>query len=85
VRARGRARRGAIRNASVLVRAEHGYRMIFRTTEEVVTVELALSPPRIVHEERCPVLPPQRTVLGWFRTLFSGGAGPSRSRASGEA
>jgi len=80
-----RARRGAIRNASVLVRAEHGYRMTFRTSEEVLTLELALSPPRIVHEERCPVLKPQRTLFGWCRSLFSGGAGPSRSRASGGA
>ncbi len=82
---RARRRDRTIRNASVLVRAEHGYRMTFRTQEELVTVELALSPPRIVHEERCPVLKPQRTLFGALRTLFSGGAGPSRSRASGEA
>jgi len=79
-------RRRSIRNASVLVRAEHGYRMTFRTEDELVTIELALAPPRIVDEQRCPVLRPRRTLLGALRTLFSGGgAGPSRSRASGGA
>jgi len=78
-------RRRPIRNASVLVRAEHGYRMTFRTPTEQVTIELALAPPRIAHEERCPVLEPKRTLLGSLRTLFSGGAAPSRSRASGGA
>ena len=81
---RSRHRR-SIRSASALVRAEHGYRMTFRTAEEAVTIELALAPPRIVHEERCPILKPRRSVLGSLRTLFSGGAAPSRSRASGGA
>lgn len=80
-----RARRGPIRNASVLVRAEHGYRMIFRTPEEILTLELALSPPRIVFDERCPVLKPRRSLFGALRTLIGGGAAPSRSRASGGA
>ena len=78
-------RRRPIRNASVLVRAEHGYRMTFRTPTEQVTIELALAPPRIAHEERCPILEPKRTLLGSLRTLFNGGAAPSRSRASGGA
>lgn len=78
-------RKLAIRGASALVRAEHGYRMTFRTETEQVTIELALAPPRIVHEERCPVLKPRPSWLGRLRTLIAGGAEPSRSRASGGA
>lgn len=78
-------RRRAIRSASALVRAEHGYRMTFRTEAEAVTIELALAPPRIVHEERCPVLRPRPSLIGRLRTLIAGGAAPSRSRASGGA
>ena len=34
--------------AHLLVRAEHGYRMVFRASEQVVTVDLAVTPPRVV-------------------------------------
>lgn len=78
-------RRRAIRNASVLVRAEHGYRMTFRTETEQLTIELALAPPRIAHEERTPVLKPKPSLVARLRTFIAGGAAPSRSRASGGA
>ena len=72
------------RSASVVARAEHGYRMRFRTESEELCLDLAVSPPRIVREERTPVARAEHALVGAVRrlgraswTLIAGGAASS--------
>ncbi|MAQ13340.1 MAG: hypothetical protein CMN30_00870 [Sandaracinus sp.] len=73
--------------AHVLVRAEHGYRLTFRTSVEQHVVELAVTPPRIIDERIVSI--PRRSMLDVVRdvgrrsiTRIAGGEPSSVDRVS---
>ena len=73
--------------AHVLVRAEHGYRLTFRTSVEQHVIELAVTPRRVIDERIVPI--PRRSMLDVVRdvgrrsiTRIAGGEPSSVDRVS---